>query len=80
MDQELKKRNSVPYTGTYCILSANRKIYIMNWLKGKRVFSRWKLIAMILIGVWVGFMAALGEYIFAAIYGLLGIWELTKKS
>ena len=56
------------------------KLNIMNWLKGKRVFSRWKLIAMILIGVWVGFMAALGEYIFAIIYGLLGIWELTKKS
>lgn len=52
----------------------------MNWLKGKRVFSRWKLIAMVLIGVWVGFMAALGEYTFAIIYGLLGIWELTKKN
>ncbi|GIR22637.1 hypothetical protein CM15mP37_01420 [bacterium] len=38
---------------------------MMNWLKGKRVFPGWKLIAMILIGVWVGFMAALGEYIFA---------------
>ena len=51
----------------------------MNWLKGKRIFSRWKLIAMVLIGVWVGFMAALGEYIFAFIYGLLGTWELSKK-
>ena len=34
---------------------------------------------MILIGVWVGFMAALGEYIFAIFYGLLGLWELIKK-
>ena len=33
---------------------------------------------MILIGVWVGFMAALGEYIFAIFYGLL-LWELIKK-
>ena len=52
---------------------------MMNWLKGKRVFPRWKLILMILIGVWVGFMAALGEYIFAIFYGLLGLWELIKK-
>lgn len=35
---------------------------------------------MILIGVWVGFMAALGEYIFAIFYGLLGLWELIKKN
>ncbi len=52
----------------------------MQWLKGKRVFPRWKLIAMILIGVWVGFMLALENYIFAIIWGLLGIWELSKKS
>ena len=52
----------------------------MQWLKGKRVFPRWKLIAMILIGVWVGFMLALESYIFAIIWGLLGIWELSKKS
>ncbi len=52
----------------------------MQWLKGKRVFPRWKLIAMVLIGVWVGFMLALENYIFAIIWGLLGIWELSKKS
>ena len=52
---------------------------MMSWLKGKRVFPRWKLIAMILIGAWVGFMAALGEYIFAIFYGLLGLLELIKK-
>ena len=52
----------------------------MEWLKGKRVFPRWKLIAMVLIGVWVGFMLALENYIFAIIWGLLGIWELSKKS
>jgi len=52
----------------------------MQWLKGKRVFPRWKLIAMVLIGVWVGFMLALENYIFAIIWGILGIWELSKKS
>ena len=39
----------------------------MQWLKGKRVFPRWKLIAMVLIGVWVGFMLAFENYIFAII-------------
>ena len=52
----------------------------MQWLKGKRVFPRWKLIAMVLIGVWVGFMLAFENYIFAIIWGLLGIWELSKKA
>ena len=33
---------------------------------------------MILISVWVGFMAALGEYIFNFLW-LLGLWELIKK-
>ena len=57
-----------------------QELSAMQWLKGKRVFPRWKLIAMVLIGVWVGFMLALENYIFAIIWGLLGIWELSKKS
>ena len=52
---------------------------MMNCLKGKRVFPRWKLIAMILIGVWVGFMAALSEYIFAIFMVCLACGNSLKK-
>ncbi|MDC0162990.1 hypothetical protein OAI59_02345 [Flavobacteriaceae bacterium] len=49
-----------------------------KWFTGKRVFPRWKLIVLILIGVWVGSMI---EYspLFAISYGLLMAWDLTKK-
>jgi hypothetical protein len=50
----------------------------MNWLTGKRVLPRWKLIAIILIGVWMGQMLAFEMYVFPIIWGLLGIWEITK--
>ena len=53
---------------------------IMNWLKGRRVFPRWKLIALVLIGAWVGFMLALDTYLFAIIFGALMIMDLTKRA
>jgi hypothetical protein len=37
-----------------------------------------KLILMVVIGVWVGLMIP-HQPIFAIIYGLLGLWEFTKK-
>tara|TARA_B100000927_G_scaffold254989_1_gene221518 strand:+ start:626 stop:790 length:165 start_codon:yes stop_codon:yes gene_type:complete len=51
---------------------------IIDWFKGKRVFPRWKLILMVVIGVWVGLMIPY-QPIFAIIYGLLGLWEFSKK-
>ena len=52
----------------------------MNWFTKKRVLPRWKLILMIIIGVWMGGMLEQGKYVFAIIFGALGIWEITKKS
>ena len=52
----------------------------MNWLTGKRVLPRWKLIAMILIGVWMGAMISNESYVFPIIWGLLGLWEITKRT
>jgi len=49
-----------------------------KWLSGKRIFPRWKLLLLILIGVWVGYLLDYSPY-FALIYGLLMIWEITKK-
>ena len=42
------------------------------------VFPRWKLILLILIGVYSGFMLD-KEPSFGVIWSLLMIWELTKK-
>ena len=44
----------------------------------ERVFSRWKLILIMVIGVWVVVMIP-EQPIFAIIYGLLWLWEFTKK-
>ena len=52
--------------------------YIKNWFLGKRVFSRWKLILLVVIGAWCGVMLPSDPY-FAVIFSLLMIWDLTKK-
>ena len=49
-----------------------------KWFLGKRVFPRWKIINLIIIGVWVGYMIDYNA-IFAIIFGLLMAWDLTKK-
>tara|TARA_Y100000389_G_scaffold160066_1_gene162098 strand:- start:39 stop:194 length:156 start_codon:yes stop_codon:yes gene_type:complete len=49
-----------------------------NWFLGKRVFPRWRLIILLLIGVWVGFMLEYDPN-FAIVFGLLMAWDLTKK-
>ena len=46
------------------------------WQKG---FPRWKLILLVLIGVYSGFMLD-KEPSFGVIWSLLMIWELTKKN
>ena len=51
---------------------------IIDWFKGKRFFPRWKLIAIVVIAVWVGLMME-EQPIFAIIFGLLGLWEFLKK-
>ena len=51
----------------------------MEWLKGKESF-RDGSIAMVLIGVWVGFMLALESYIFAIIWGLLEYGSFPRKA
>ena len=50
-----------------------------KWFFGKRVFPRWKLILLDLIGVYSGFMLD-KEPAFGVIWSLLMIWELTKKN
>ena len=52
--------------------------YIKNWFLGKRVFSRWKLILLVVIGAWCGVMLPSDPY-FAVIFSLLMIWDLVKK-
>ncbi len=49
-----------------------------KWFLGKRVFPRWRLILLLLIGVWAGFMLDKNPS-FAIIWGLLMVWDLTKK-
>ncbi len=49
-----------------------------NWFLGKRVFTRLRLIILLLIGVWVGSMLEYRPY-FAIVFGLLMAWDLTKK-
>tara|TARA_B100000214_G_scaffold196316_1_gene142095 strand:+ start:190 stop:357 length:168 start_codon:yes stop_codon:yes gene_type:complete len=52
---------------------------VKKWFFGKRVFPRWKLILLVLIGVYAGFMID-KDPTFAVIWSLLMIWELTRKS
>ena len=49
-----------------------------KWFLGKRVFTRWRLIVLMLIGVWVGSMLEYNPS-FAIPWGLLMAWDLTKK-
>ena len=49
-----------------------------KWFLGKRVFPRWKIINLIIIGVWVGYMIDYNA-IFAIIFGLLMAWDFTIK-
>ena len=51
---------------------------IKNWFLGKRVFSRWKLILLVLIGFWSGLVFEHQPY-FAVGWALLGIWDFYKK-
>ena len=51
---------------------------MFDWFKKKRVLPRWKLILLVLIGVYAGFMLD-KDPTFAIIWALLMIWELTKK-
>ena len=50
-----------------------------KWLLGKRVFPRWKLIILVFLGFWCGFMITDQPY-FALAYTALMIWDLTNKS
>ena len=49
-----------------------------KWFLGKRVFSRWKLILLVVIGTWCGVMLPSDPY-FAVLFSLLMFWDLTKK-
>jgi Na+/proline symporter len=60
------------------ILNQFKLINMKKWFIGKRVFPRWRLIILILIGVWVGSMIE-SSPLFAISYGLLMAWDLTKK-
>lgn len=52
----------------------------LDWLKGRRVLPRWKLGLLVLIGVWVGFLIALGDYFLAMFLGALMVWEVTQRA
>ena len=49
-----------------------------KWLSDKRVLPRWKLLLLILKGVWVGYVFDYSPY-FALFFGLLMVWEIIKK-
>ena len=51
---------------------------LKKWFLGKRIFPRWKLILLIIIGFWSGNMFDSQPY-FAVIWALLGIWDFTKR-
>lgn len=50
-----------------------------KWFLGKRVFPRWRLIILLLIGFWSGLMFEYNSS-FAIIFGLLMAWDLTKNN
>ena len=52
----------------------------LQWLKGRRVFPRWKLALLVLIGVWAGFLISLGDYLLAIFLGALMVWEVTQRA
>tara|TARA_B100000925_G_C21707974_1_gene345306 strand:- start:60 stop:224 length:165 start_codon:yes stop_codon:yes gene_type:complete len=49
-----------------------------KWFFGKRVFPRWKLILLFLIGSYAGFMLD-KDPTFGILWALLMTWEITKK-
>jgi len=51
---------------------------MMKWFLIKRVLPRWKLILLVFIGIWCGFMIDTDPY-FAIIFSFLMIWDLMKK-
>ena len=51
---------------------------VIAWFKGRRVFPRWKLLAMVFSGVLIGWMISLGEYS-VVILLLLGLYEISKR-
>ena len=50
----------------------------LAWFKGRRVFPRWKLLAMVFSGVLIGWMVSLGEYSIVILL-LLGLYEISKR-
>lgn len=52
---------------------------VLAWLKGRRVFPRWKLIAMVVTGMLSGLLIGLEEYAIA-IFALLSLLELSKRA
>ena len=51
---------------------------VSTWLKGRRVFPRWKLIALVFAGMLAGWFIAYGEWPWAVIL-LIGLSDLTKR-
>ena len=51
---------------------------VLAWFKGRRVFPRWKLLAMVFSGVLIGWMVSLGEYSIVILL-LLGLYEISKR-
>ena len=49
-----------------------------KWFFGKRVFPRWKLILLVVIGIWCGYMID-KEPLIALTFSLLMIIDLTSK-
>ena len=51
---------------------------VLAWFKGRRVFPRWKLLAMVFSGMLIGWMVSLGEYSIVILL-LLGLYEISKR-
>lgn len=51
---------------------------VVAWFRGRRVFPRWKLFAMVLTAVLSGMLIAMEEYVLA-ILCLFSVFELTKR-
>ena len=49
-----------------------------KWFFGKRIFPRWKLILLVVIGIWCGYMID-KEPLFALAFGLIMIMDLISK-
>ena len=49
-----------------------------KWFFGKRIFPRWKLILLVIIGIWCGYMID-KEPLFALAFSIIMIMDLTSK-